>query len=147
MLATIALITLVSILVAISALHVYWAFGGKFASKDVFPVLEGSKQFPQPPFIATLIVAVLLLVAAGLFLWHAGVFTPHLPEWLRQVGVWTVTIIFLLRAIGEFRYVGFFKTVRDTGFGRKDTMIYSPLCLFIAVLGFIVITRLSLLDR
>jgi len=137
-LTTIALILLTSILIFISALHVYWAFGGKWASKDVFPVLEGAKQFPQPPFIATIIVAALLLIAAGLFLWHAGIIAPALPEWIRRLGVWTVTIVFLVRAIGEFRYVGFFKTVRNTGFGRKDTLIYSPLCLLLAVLALIV---------
>jgi len=138
-LTTVALILLTSILVAIGFLHIYWAFGGKWASKDVFPVLEGAKQLPQPPFIATIIVAVLLLIAAGLFLWHRGVIAPALPQWIRIAGIWTVTIVFLARAIGEFRYVGFFKKVRDTGFGRKDTLIYSPLCLLLAILALIVV--------
>jgi len=142
MITTIALLLLVSILVAISALHIYWAFGGKWASKDVYPALEGDKPFFQSdtiPMIPTLIVAALLAIAAGLFLWHTGVIAPVLPQWIRVAGVWTVTIVFFVRAIGEFKYVGFFKTVRDTGFGRKDTMIFSPLCLLLATLALIVV--------
>lgn len=140
MLTTIALIILVAILLFISTLHIYWAFGGKWSSKNVFPVLEGSKQLPNIiPVIPTLIVAVLLLVAAGLFLWHSGVIALALPEWIRIAGVWTVTVVFAARAIGEFRYVGFFKKVYNSGFSRLDTRIFSPLCLFIAILALIVV--------
>ncbi len=142
MLATIALIILVSILLFISILHIYWAFGGKWASQDVFPVLEGNRQLLKAgyiPTIPTLIVAALLVVAAGLFLWYAGVIALALPEWIRSVGVWTVTGVFAARAIGEFRYVGFFKTVYNSGFARLDTRFFSPLCLFIAILALIVV--------
>jgi hypothetical protein len=36
------------------------------------------------------------------------------------------------RAIGEFKYVGFFKRVRGSRFARRDTLLYSPLCLWLA---------------
>jgi hypothetical protein len=39
----------------------------------------------------------------------------------------------LARAIGEFRYVGFFKRVRGSRFARLDTLLYSPLRLLLAV--------------
>jgi hypothetical protein len=39
-----------------------------------------------------------------------------------------------LRAIGDFRYVGFFKRIRDSKFARLDTLAYSPLCAALAVL-------------
>jgi lipopolysaccharide/colanic/teichoic acid biosynthesis glycosyltransferase len=32
------------------------------------------------------------------------------------------------------RYVGFFKRMRDSRFARFDTLVYSPLCLFLACL-------------
>ena len=38
----------------------------------------------------------------------------------------------LMRAIGDFRYVGFFKRVRGSRFARMDTTLYSPLCLALA---------------
>jgi hypothetical protein len=37
----------------------------------------------------------------------------------------------LLRAVGEFRYVGLFKRVRGTKFAVLDTFVYSPLCLLL----------------
>ena len=39
----------------------------------------------------------------------------------------------LARAIGEFNYVGFFKRVRGSRFARLDTLVYSPLCLLLAI--------------
>ena len=142
MLVELALTCLICILVATSALHIYWAFGGKWASKNVIPTLEGDKplfRITTIPMFPTLMVAVLLIIAAGLFLWHAGVINIGLPEWLRIAGVWTVTVVFFARAIGEFRYVGFFKKIRDTGFGRLDTKVYSPLCLLVGILAVVVI--------
>ena len=38
----------------------------------------------------------------------------------------------LARAVGEFKYVGFFKRVRGSRFARLDTLLYSPLCLLLS---------------
>jgi hypothetical protein len=43
-----------------------------------------------------------------------------------------VALIFAARAVGDFRYVGFFKRVRDSRFGRLDSALYSPLCVFLS---------------
>ena len=142
MLSIIALVIFVAILLSISGLHIYWAFGGKWAAENVFPVLEGDRQLLRAgyiPTIPTLIVAALLLVAAGLFLWHSEVISLALPQWIRIAGVWTVTGVFTARAIGEFRYIGFFKKVYNSEFARLDTRFYSPLCLFIAILALIIV--------
>jgi hypothetical protein len=44
----------------------------------------------------------------------------------------------MARAVGEGRYVGFLKRVRNTAFARNDTWLYSPLCVALAV-GFLVL--------
>jgi hypothetical protein len=65
-----------------------------------------------------------------------------LPVWLdilRKYGIWAIIVIFLVRAIGDFRYVGFFKKYRNTKFGKNDTKYYSPLCLLIGILGIMII--------
>ncbi|HPG26670.1 MAG TPA: DUF3995 domain-containing protein, partial [Myxococcota bacterium] len=64
-----------------------------------------------------------------------GLWTPGLPPWVARVGIWALAVLFALRAIGEFRYVGFFKRVRDTRFARLDTLVFSPLCATIAILS------------
>ncbi|RZK64111.1 MAG: DUF3995 domain-containing protein, partial [Pedobacter sp.] len=57
-----------------------------------------------------------------------------LPIWLDRYGLWLIAGIFLLRSIGDFNYVGFFKKVKHTPFGKNDTMYYSPLSFGIGVL-------------
>jgi hypothetical protein len=46
-----------------------------------------------------------------------------------------LAIIFAARALGDFRFVGFTKSVRDSRFARLDTRVYSPLCVLLAALA------------
>ena len=76
------------------------------------------------------------LTAFGIFyVLKSGIFEYNLPEWIMKYGSWIIPIIFLLRAIGEFKYVGFFKSVKKTDFGKLDTKFFSPLCLIIGIFG------------
>ena len=43
--------------------------------------------------------------------------------------------VFAIRAIGEFRYCGFFKKIRNSEFAYWDTRIYSPLCVVMSALA------------
>ena len=43
--------------------------------------------------------------------------------------------VFAIRAIGEFRYCGFFKKITNSEFAYWDTRIYSPLCLAMSALA------------
>ncbi|MGO4372233.1 DUF3995 domain-containing protein [Paenibacillus sp. MCAF20] len=51
---------------------------------------------------------------------------------LPQLAAWALAIVFAIRAIGEFHYLGLFKRYRNSPFGRLDTYVYSPLCLVMA---------------
>ena len=53
-------------------------------------------------------------------------------------GLWIIASVFILRAIGEFNYVGFLKKIKHTKFGQNDTKLYSPLCLTIGILIIII---------
>jgi len=57
------------------------------------------------------------------------------PAWIGRIGVWGIALAFAARAIGERRYLGFFKRVRGTQFAQRDTRFYSPLCVLIAALA------------
>ena len=120
------------ILSMLSLLHVYWALGGGVGSAQVLPERDGEPLF-QPGSVSTLVVAALLAVAALLVSQRAGIGPALLPPSLVRLGCWGVSVAFLLRAVGEFRYVGFFKRVRDTSFSRMDTRLYSPLSLCLGV--------------
>ncbi len=42
---------------------------------------------------------------------------------------WLISAIFIIRAIGDFNAVGFFKKIKQTEFANYDTKYFSPLCL------------------
>ena len=80
------------------------------------------------------------------FLYKIGRFPgvePFVPAWLSRYGLWLLAGVFLLRAIGDFRYVGFTKKVRATRFAQLDTRFYSPLCLLMSTNTLLVILLLA----
>ena len=121
-------VTSAAVLVLLSAIHVYWAFGGELGTAAVVPTVDGKPRL-TPSTGATLIVALLLATAACLVL--GGVLEWD-PRALFRIGSAGVGVVLLSRAIGGRRYSGFFKRVRDTPFARRDTFVYSPLCLLLA---------------
>ncbi len=42
-------------------------------------------------------------------------------------------LLFLMRAVGDFNAVGFFKKIRSTAFAAYDTKYFSPLCVYLSV--------------
>lgn len=96
---------------------------------------EGGRPLFTPGSPACLAVGALLSLAALVCATRAGWLGTGLPRGLAEGGVWGVALAFGLRAVGEFRYVGFTKRVRDGLFARRDTWLYSPLWLAIALLA------------
>ena len=122
-----------AVLAVLCLLHVYWAAGGRWAQGVVVPEVGGRKTIDPGPG-ATLVVAALLGLACATVALRSGVVElDAVPGWLVRVGAWVLTVVFALRAVGDFRTVGFFKRVRATPFARWDTRLYSPLCLLLAV--------------
>jgi len=130
-------IVLVLIFACLSVLHIFWALGGSWGSEVAIPSANG-KRTMNPSALATVLVAVALLMAMFTILGRLGVLGAVLPPWVFYWGSLGISLIFLLRAIGDFRVVGFFKQIRDTGFAHWDTMLFSPLCLFISIVAFMV---------
>jgi hypothetical protein len=127
---------LIALLVAgvyalLSALHVYWAAGGRWASVGVVPHVDGVAVF-KPSTTASLLVAVALAAASTLVLCGAGLLPWPLPDSLLRPALYVLGALFALRAIGDFRLVGFFKRVRGTRFARLDDWLFAPLCAALA---------------
>jgi Protein of unknown function (DUF3995) len=121
------------ILAMLGAIHVYWAAGGAAGKSSSIPT-QGGKQIFAPTPLTTSLVAVGLFAMAALNAAKIGWITmPAISRFIRA-GLWLTAAIFLLRAIGDFRYVGFFKRHRDSRFARFDTLLYSPLCFLLASL-------------
>jgi hypothetical protein len=120
------------IFVALSLVHGYWVVAETGDLSGFVPETAGKPAFSPGRFV-TSVVAMLLLLAAAICVSQARLLgVPRVP--VARVGVWALLVLFLLRAVGEFNLIGFFKRVRDTRFGRLDTWVYSPLCLVVSAL-------------
>ena len=133
-------ILVVAAFAAIALIHVYWAFGGSLGGEAAVPRAPlragADPQLPRPPaFVptrtATLAVAAALAVVALLVALQAGWFGPALQHGAVRVAIGVVAAMMVLRAIGDFRLVGFFKQATDSSFARLDSWFYSPLCVLL----------------
>jgi hypothetical protein len=131
---TIFPIILFLIFLSLSSIHFYWGLGGRWGSKAVIPVKDNNAKLMMPGPLSTFIVAFGLLGFGLFILIKSELINLNLPLWLEKSGLWVIAGIFILRAIGEFKYVGFFKKIKQTKFGQNDTKYYSPLCLLIGIL-------------
>lgn len=120
------------ILALLGLIHVYWAVRGVSGRSVALPERSNGRPLFQPGRSSTLTVAGGLFGGALTLLAQSGlVWLPIPSSWPRR-GAWALAALFGLRAIGDFRYVGLFKRVRDTPFARWDTRLFTPLCFAIA---------------
>lgn len=130
-------VVLAVIFALLSFLHLYWAAGGRFGRGAAIPTAGGERLLNPSP-LGTILVAAALFAAVLVVLGRLKFWGAVVPGWIFYAGTWVISVLFLLRAIGDFRYVGFFKSVSGTDFARWDTILFSPLCLFIAAVAFLI---------
>ncbi len=118
----------------IALMHYAWAATGRVPAAVIPTRRDGSPLF-QPRRIESAVVATVLLLAALLLLQRGGVGPMLVPKMLRALGSGLVSVVMLMRALGDFAYVGFFKRERSSLFGRMDTRYYSPLVLVLGVIA------------
>jgi len=129
-------VLLTVVFTSIALLHVYWALaGGGAAAAAGVPSVDGEPLFRPSPG-ATLVVAAALFTAAFVIAGAVGWLGSTIPASVFRTLTLGIAIVFLARAIGDLKYVGFFKSVTGSGFAYWDTRLYSPLCLFIAAAAF-----------
>ena len=122
-----------AVLAFLGLTHLYWAAGGVAGKQAALPSVGGAPVF-KPSAIGTASIAVILLAMAAWVAAAAGILAAPVPQGVLRVGAFVLAAIFVLRAVGDFRYVGFFKRVRGSVFARRDTWGYSPFCVVLAVL-------------
>ncbi|RAJ32236.1 DUF3995 domain-containing protein [Pedobacter cryoconitis] len=116
--------------IILSLLHIYWAFGGVWGKDLAVPTGKSGQKLFVPSVLSTLIVAIGLLIFAlgNLSIQFAPILT--LNPLFQKYGILLIGLIFLVRAIGDFHYVGLMKKYKSSDFARYDGLFYSPLCLF-----------------
>ncbi len=131
-------IILFLIFTVLGGFHFYWLFGGNWGLEKVIPSKNNKASTLSIPKFPTLIVGLVLVLFGLIYLIKSGLTTVTIPNWITNYGYWLVPSFFILRAIGEFKYVGFFKKIRNTEFAKADSKIFSPLCLGIGVIGILI---------
>ena len=132
---TIVGLILFLIFMFLSMMHFYWSFGGKNGMDAMVPQRADGTNLFNPGFFASIFVALGLLSFALYVLIKINLLNIHLPDWILKYGLMAISIIFILRGIGDFRYVGFFARANSSQFTKMDKKYYSPLCLLIGFLS------------
>jgi glucan phosphoethanolaminetransferase (alkaline phosphatase superfamily) len=117
----------------ISGFHFYWAMGGKVGFDVVLPSNRDASKALSPSKSITSVAALVFLSMAVFYLIKARLIDFPLPQLIYNYGLYALASVLIIRAIGDFKYAGFFKTVKDTPFADYDTKYYSPLCLFLGL--------------
>ena len=136
---TITILSLILFLtfIVLGGFHFYWLFGGIWGLEQAIPTKDKADSLSIPK-IATLIVGLVLVSFGVIYFVKSGLINLSIPNWITDYVYWFIPIIFIIRAIGDFNYVGFFKKIKDTVFAKADTKLFAPLCLFIGVIGFLI---------
>jgi hypothetical protein len=127
--------------VAIAVWHIYMATVRDTGPSWAVPSREGRALF-RPSRAATFLVAVLLLFFAALVASCAGLWRVGVPHRVLVLLSCALALGLVGRAVGDFKYVGFFKRIHGSAFARLDSLIFSPLCLLLAA-GVLLSARLS----
>lgn len=136
---------LFSVFLFLACVHIYWGLGGKWGSVAAIHTKANNKKLMSPGLVSCFIVASGLLGFGIFVMIKAAIFRLDMADGLSRYGLWIISFIFLLRALGDFRYVGLFKKIKTTVFGRMDTKYFTPLCIVIGLLT--IVCRSSLHKR
>lgn len=133
-------VILALIFLLLSLLHFYWAFGGRVWYDQVLPTSSNGLHRFNPGMVQTLIISFGLLLFAFIIAGNLFWFDSYGRRKYFRYGSLVIAFIFSLRAIGDFKFVGFFKKIKTTRFADNDTDFFSPLCLFIVLLSVSIFT-------
>lgn len=130
-----AAVLVAACLLVLAFIHVHWGFGGHWPARthaELGPMVVGtSPGHAMPNLLACLIVAGLLVTAAGLVT-LAG-FMPE-PSWVERVGSAGVGVVLLIRGLGGYLDGRLRPAIREQPYYRLNRRFYSPLCLVLATL-------------
>jgi len=122
------------VLIALGLLHFYWAMGGQLGITKAVPEIDGKPTInPGPITTAFVGVALLSFSALAYLLAFYDLASISYGGYAVYFG-WLLAAVFTLRAIGDFKLVGFFKKITSSEFAKYDTKYYSPLCLSLGII-------------
>jgi hypothetical protein len=119
----------------LAVIHFNWALGSSWGIDAALPTKESGERVLNPKKIDCIFVGVGLLFFATFYLDFGFLRLNLFSDSIYTIASWIVPSIFFLRAIGDFKYVGLFRKVKTTKFGKMDHKYFTPLCFLLALLG------------
>lgn len=138
MVSTVFSILLFFLFTVLGIIHFNWVLGGKWGFEKALPTNAEGKRVLNPTRLESAMVGIGLILFGLIYLVKSGLLDMNLPIWIIQYGGWVIPSIFVLRAVGDFKYIGFFKRIKKTEFGKMDSKLFSPLCLAIGLIGLLI---------
>lgn len=112
----------------LAGLHAYWGTGGRWGINAAVPQrADGSPAFKPGPG-ACFAVSAACAVLAVLLVWPSVAAAPAMV----RVLLWIALAVFVVRAVGDGKQVGFSKADHSTDFAQADDALYSPLVVGLA---------------
>jgi hypothetical protein len=106
--------------------------GGTWKMDVAVPTNSTGKKTLSPSAMASVVVGMGLLLMGLIQLKDIASFLSAIDSRVFKFGNFAIAFIFAARAIGDFKYVGFFKKMVGTPFAENDSRFYSPLSLFLS---------------
>lgn len=129
---TVIAVLVVTVFLGLAVWHFRMALLPVSGVSGAVPSVSGKPLF-VPSAKATVGVGIVLLLFAALVAGASGLVSVGLPAHVLSWLCYALSLGLLARAVGEFKYVGFFKRVRGSRFAKLDSLVYSPLCLLLAI--------------
>jgi len=129
---------LVAIYFVIALIHLYWLFGGEKWIDKALPTDKNGKRVLNPGKLETVIVTFGLLLFSFYYSLKIEIFEVEVSRLITEYIGWIISSIFIIRAIGDFKYVGFFKKIKNTKFAEFDTKYFNFISLIIGLIGIII---------
>ena len=126
---------LVVVLLALAGVHAYWGLGGYWPGVDGPSLSErvvGTRGSP-PGFLASGLVALALLAAAGVVVSAHERIAFGLKSWIVYGGYGCLILVFGLRGLATY-LTPVFRYAEGTPFYDLNRRYYSPLCMILAAL-------------
>ncbi len=122
----------------IALLHAYWALGGVWPGRDreslARTVVGGPQGMAYPSSGATWVVVVVLLGGAATVLGAAGVAALPIPHRAVRAAALLGAAVLLVRGLEGYVDARLRPATAGSPFVRLNVLLYSPLCLALAVL-------------
>ena len=117
----------------VALVHLYWSLGGTLFIERAVPEKPDGRKLFKPTRAGTAIVGIVLTIVS------MAATSPYYIYDMRLLSIFRIVLmffcaVFFVRFVGDFKYVGLFRKVRNTGFAEYDILVYTPLSLVFSVM-------------